>query len=224
MTVDLIQDFPAGLEANRSPKIQVFDDFVQASECQHLVGLASQQLSRSHVCGEQGGYLIDSRTSRTHWLKHDEDDITFQLASRISTLVGLPLANAESFQIINYQVTQEYRAHHDAWDLNSASGKRCTQKGGQRMITALAYLNTVTEGGGTAFPKLDMEVRSKQGRLLVFHNCQPGTNTLHPDTLHSGLPVIAGEKWAFNLWFRERALQSPEGGPYKTSGFSRVIE
>jgi len=31
----------------------------------------------------------------------------------------------------------------------------------------------------------------------------PGTTKVHPDSLHAGRPVTKGEKFAFNLWFRE---------------------
>jgi prolyl 4-hydroxylase len=37
-------------------------------------------------------------------------------------------------------------------------------KGGQRMVTCLLYLNDVEKGGGTSFPRLDMEVRAKKGQ------------------------------------------------------------
>jgi len=32
----------------------------------------------------------------------------------------------------------------------------------------------------------------------------PGTDSRHPLSLHGGQPVLVGEKWAANLWFRER--------------------
>ena len=36
----------------------------------------------------------------------------------------------------------------------------------------------------------------------------PPQRSLHPDSLHAGKPVLAGEKWAANLWFRERQTAS----------------
>jgi hypothetical protein len=75
--------------------------------------------------------------------------------------------------------------------------------GGQRMKTALVYLNNVDEGGGTRFTKLNKEVNAEKGKLLVFHNVHDGTHNKHELSEHAGMPVIQGEKWAFNLWFRE---------------------
>lgn len=80
------------------------------------------------------------------------------------------------------------------------------------MVTCLLYLNDVAEGGGTAFPNLDMEIRPKKGRMLLFHNCHQGSTVIHPDSLHGGLPVLKGEKWACNFWFRELVFQAPGTG------------
>ena len=44
------------------------------------------------------------------------------------------------------------------------------------MVTALVYLNDVEEGGETKFPILNIEVKPRVGRMLVFHNVYKGTN------------------------------------------------
>jgi prolyl 4-hydroxylase len=81
-------------------------------------------------------------------------------------------------------------------------------KGGQRMVTCLLYLDEPEEGGGTSFPNLDMEVIARKGRMLLFHNCHPSSIIRHPDSLHVGMPVLSGENWACNFWFREREYQA----------------
>ena len=114
------------------------------------------------------------------------------------------MENAERFQIIHYDKTQEYRRHYDSWAHDySEKSLRCVKYGGFRLLTALCYLNDVEEGGGTNFPKLNITVKPKKGRILVFQNTYEGTNNRHIMSEHAGMPVIKGEKWAFNLWFRE---------------------
>ena len=71
------------------------------------------------------------------------------------------------------------------------------------MKTALVYLNDVEEGGETKFKNLNIQVKPKKGRIVVFENCYPESNEPHPNSLHSGSSVVKGEKYAFNLWFRE---------------------
>ena len=39
--------------------------------------------------------------------------------------------------------------------------------------------------------------------MIVFYNLNDD-KTLNKGTRHAGLPIIKGEKWAFNLWLRER--------------------
>ena len=39
---------------------------------------------------------------------------------------------------------------------------------------------------------------------LIFYNVYEGTNKKHHLSEHAGMPVIKGEKWAFNLWLREK--------------------
>ena len=76
------------------------------------------------------------------------------------------------------------------------------------MVTVLVYLNDVEEGGGTDFPELGVTVTAKKGDVVVFHNVINETPVashpkIHPKSLHAGMPVIKGEKWMVNLWFRE---------------------
>ena len=52
---------------------------------------------------------------------------------------------------------------------------------------------------------VDKKVFPETGKIVVFHNCIEDTNKPHPDSLHGACPVLKGEKWAFNLWFRERS-------------------
>ena len=40
------------------------------------------------------------------------------------------------------------------------------------------------------------------GRMVIFHNTTHDISGPHPLSLHAGMPVEAGEKWAFNMWFR----------------------
>ena len=75
------------------------------------------------------------------------------------------------------------------------------------MITVIAYLNDVEEGGETGFPELDINVPANKGDVVVFHNTLLNDSAtypkINPKSLHGGMPVIKGEKWMVNLWFRE---------------------
>ena len=97
--------------------------------------------------------------------------------------------------------------HFDSFDYETEDGKKYWEPGGQRMITVIAYLNDVEEGGETGFPKLDINIPTKIGDVVVFHNTLLDDAATHPKinprSLHGGMHVIKGEKWMVNLWFRE---------------------
>ena len=113
--------------------------------------------------------------------------------------------NAESYQVIYYGKTQQYRRHYDGWLFdNSDKTERMLKKGGQRILTVLCYLNDVKEGGGTEFPRLNLNIKAKKGRIVIFQNVEDGSNVRHKLSEHAGMPVLDGEKFAFNLWFREK--------------------
>lgn len=222
MELAIYNSYELGQKVNDDPIVYVFDDFLNETEVDELVNLAKADLQRALVSDNYSGVVSQGRTGQNCWIKHHATPIISQLSRCISKLVDIPLEQAESFQLIHYDETQKYNPHYDAWESDSEKGKRCMKKGGQRLITCLMYLNDVEEGGGTCFPKLDMEVRAIRGRMLLFHNCFPGTNQRHPDSLHGGLPVVKGEKWACNLWFRERSLRNKELNKGKRK-FKRVI-
>ena len=75
--------------------------------------------------------------------------------------------------------------------------------GGARIKTALVYLNNVEEGGGTRMSKLNKTITPNKGKLLVFTNTYNNTNERHFLAEHAGMPVLKGEKYIFNLWFKE---------------------
>lgn len=188
---------------NQNPLIYIIDDFLDDSTCNHFIELSKNKLKRALVVGEGNGIIINGRTNTNCWIEHNTDNVTYGVVNKISNLVKYPIINAESFQIIHYDINQKYNNHNDGWKQNDEKNKKYLSRGGQRMITALVYLNDVEEGGDTIFTKLKISVKPKKGRLLVFENFIKDTNELNLLSEHTGSAVIKGEKYAFNLWFRE---------------------
>jgi prolyl 4-hydroxylase len=191
---------------SNDPTVYTIENFISDEDCDHLINISDGKIKQALVSGDKKGYVSTGRTGGNYWLMHNYDEITMKVANNISKILQIPLENAEAFQIIHYNETQEYRNHYDGWSFdNSEKSKRNMKHGGQRMVTALCYLNEVEKGGGTKFTKLNKLVHSEKGKLLVFSNVYEGTNIKHKLSEHCGMPVIKGEKWAFNLWFREQS-------------------
>jgi prolyl 4-hydroxylase len=187
-------------------RVFVKDSFVTDEECEHIIAVAQDVgLNKAVVSGSTKGETSEGRTGTNCWIPHDKTDTMKAVATRIADLVNMPLHYAESIQVVHYDAEQEYRPHMDGWKHDgSVKSKRMMDKRGQRLCTCLVYLNSPEEGGETVFPKLKKAVKPVKGSLLYFSNVEQNTNVLHPDSLHGGAPVKKGEKWAFNLWFRER--------------------
>lgn len=190
---------------SNNPLVVTYSNFLSDEECDHFIRISKDLLQPALVCHKSEGKLSAGRTGLNTWININYDEITKRIAKKIAEVVGLPIENAENYQIIYYDISQEYRQHFDSWD-HDASEKtlRCMKYGGARLITALCYLNDVESGGGTKMVKLNTTVEPEKGKLLIFQNTISNTNhNKHPLSEHAGLPVLKGEKYAFNLWFRE---------------------
>lgn len=107
---------------------------------------------------------------------------------RIARWTRIPSNNGEHFYLLRYAVGQEYRAHHDAFELghgNHSAGALSSSKlvrhrcqalslitgetggaldtaawgsAGTRIATVLIYLGAPEEGGETSFPLIGLDV------------------------------------------------------------------
>ena len=141
------------------PVVAVFDNFLSEGECDHIVSLAQPFFQRATVCGSKAGMTSSGRTGSNCWLKHNTDSTTQSIVTRIAKLLEVPASHSESLQCIHYDASQQYRNHYDGWmHDDSEKTQRTLRRGGQRIWTALCYLNTVAKGGSTRFTKLKRDV------------------------------------------------------------------
>lgn len=229
MTLKLRNFYETGSKINNDPLIYVFEDFLSDSEVEQLIAAAHPKLKKAIASASKSASEDEDISSVNCWVPHSFNSAIAELSLRVADVVGIPLEHAESLQVVHYGVNAAYAPHFDAWDVSTERGQKYMSKGGQRMVTCLLYLNDVQDGGGTSFPKLDLEVRAKKGRMLLFHNCHEGSIVRHPDSRHGGSPILAGEKWACNFWFREKVYKTPGSVPVRKPDkpqapkFKRVI-
>ena len=209
----MIKEFPKKIADNvimhsPDPILYVVNNFLSNDECDAFIQASQGRLKPSTVISPDKHVQHSSRTSENCWIEHNANDIVHEVSKRFSILVQMPIRNAEQYQLVYYKKGAQYKPHFDSFDYDTDDGKKNWKPGGQRMVTVLAYLNDVEEGGGTGFPEIGVTIKAKKGDVVVFHNTLPATPTttrpmVHPRSLHGGMPVIKGEKWMVNLWFRE---------------------
>ena len=191
---------------NDKQMIAVVHDFVSQEECEEILAHSWQNMERSTVASKDGkGQKHDKRTGSNTWLQHNASPMIQGVADRISQMVRMPLKNAEPFQVVHYKENEEYDYHWDSFDeSDDVATEEYTKNGGQRLITVLGYLRDVPKGGETGFNHLGVNIQPRRGSIIVWWNVEPNTTKREIKSQHAGLPVLEGEKYAFNLWFRER--------------------
>ena len=78
------------------------------------------------------------------------------------------------------------------------------------MYTFFLYLNDVDGGGETRFPLLNISVKPKRGRALLWPSILDGAPLERDDrTDHEARAVTAGNKYAANYWLHMYDFQGP---------------
>ena len=192
------------------PGIYYIDNFVKDKEIDYIINESKDKLKKANVSfleKDKDKYKnYTGRTNSSHWLDKNSNPISLNLCKRIAKEIDCDWENFENYQVIYYGPNEEYKYHFDAYDKQNKEKyqKYCGDKG-NRLKTVLVYLNNVEEGGGTGFKNINggTEVKPIKGRMVVFENVNK-KNIIYKRSLHAGLPIIKGEKWAFNLWLREK--------------------
>lgn len=191
---------------SRSPFIVTFDNFLSSQEADSLIKVGGVKWERStdtgtsNKFGETGRVLTEKRTSSNSWCREEclaNPDVK-RIIERIEHVTQINSLNFESFQVLRYENGQYYQAHHDTGQ--SQFNLAC----GQRILTFFLYLSDVEEGGETAFPSLNITVKPKKGKALLWpgvYNDDPGT--IDDRTIHEAQPVIRGTKFAANTWIHQ---------------------
>jgi len=214
--------YDVGEQLAADPLVWSVPEFLTDIEREHIIEIARPRLDAAKVTSTRQNTTSTARTGSVAWVRYDDSEIVRGVVDRVGELVGIPVHHSESMQVVHYAETQEYRPHFDGWRLDTEKGRLRTENGGQRVLTALMYLNKPTAGGGTSFPKLELEVEAEPGRLVIFHNIADEATNIHDASLHGGMPVTEGEKWACNLWFRARPYRVGAAAPSRPAPSRRT--
>ena len=174
--------------------------FFKPDECERFIarGDAVAQPSRAYDATYDSGY----RTSYSGDVD-PYDPFVKKLQRRIDDLLGIDPTFGETIQGQRYLPGQQFQAHVDWFPGDAKGWETEIARGGQRSITAMAYLNSVEEGGNTDFPRLGFGVEPRPGTLLIWNNATP-EGVPNPFTIHAGSPVVKGVKYVITKWYRAK--------------------
>ncbi|WP_049421454.1 prolyl hydroxylase family protein [Stenotrophomonas maltophilia] len=173
---------------------RVIDGLFSSQECRDILDVAEKNWEMSRVNSGVDASISRQRTSYSAMFgKADHLRIAPGIRAKLGALVpGIEVADIEALQCVSYQMGQEYKPHLDvSFEADAASD--------HRWWTALLYLNDGYRGGETYFPIIDRRIEPVAGRVLLFPNRRSDGSPL-VSSLHTGLPVLKGRKYACNIW------------------------
>eukprot|EP00538_Stauroneis_constricta_P002463 CAMPEP_0119556374 /NCGR_PEP_ID=MMETSP1352-20130426/8357_1 /TAXON_ID=265584 /ORGANISM="Stauroneis constricta, Strain CCMP1120" /LENGTH=497 /DNA_ID=CAMNT_0007603327 /DNA_START=154 /DNA_END=1647 /DNA_ORIENTATION=+ len=212
-----------------APRVFEIQNFLSPAEVQHIMELAGQIDLKESTTGDVGQEVKEvdfeeqkkrkTRTSKNSWVERERSLIVDAIYRRAADVMRIDEAKlrrrdaseypemkskntiAEALQLVHYDKTQEYTAHHDF-----GYTKIEDMDHGARFATLLLYLNDVEMGGETSFPRWvnaetfqGLKVKPQTGKAVLFYSQLPDGN-MDDFSQHAALPVLKGEKWLINLW------------------------
>lgn len=202
-----------GSSVPKGPWVMTFDNFFSADEAQALIdGGKMVGFDRStdqgaiNAAGEMEKVVSQTRTSSNAWCIGACERLpqVQAVTSRIETITHVPKSHYESFQILEYSKNQFYRSHHDS------SNRKDDSPSGHRILTFFLYLSDVEQGGETYFNRLDLAIRPKRGRALVWPSVRNDDPEMWDDRMfHEAQDVIVGTKYAANHWIHLNDYVTP---------------
>jgi prolyl 4-hydroxylase len=191
-----------GIYRIETDKAELFavGDFLSIAECEQLCTMIDHTARPSslHEIGYESGF----RTSYSGDLD-PHDSFVKGIGRRIDDLIGMDPVTGEAIQGQRYLPGQQFKPHNDWFYTSEKYWQDERKRGGQRSWTAMAFLNTVEEGGETHFTEIGIKIEPKPGVLLIWNNATVD-GIPNEDTMHAGTPVIAGSKYVITKWYRTR--------------------
>ncbi len=206
---DLAQWFDAAEAEQRceAPRILTLGAFLPKPACDWIVKRARGRLEAARVHNpETGGSSVEYNRNNTGCgFSVLDSDLILELANmRVAATIQVSRQQQEPTNVLHYDPGQEFQPHFDFIDPAEPHFTEQVRQQGQRIATALIYLNDDYEGGETDFPRLNWRFKGAKGDALIFWNVAL-TGALEKSSLHAGLPPTSGEKWIYSKWVRDRA-------------------
>jgi prolyl 4-hydroxylase len=196
---------PALPRAELGKPVRVLDGVLSELQTRLLIEIARPSLQPALVRDPKTGQVLRSplRSNSATVIEHNRAHLAIRFIERsLVQCSEIGLLHAESLGLLHYAPNEEYKPHRDYLHDPALIGP---DTAGQRARTIFCYLNEPVLGGETEFLHWNQRISPKRGRVVVFDNMK--NNKVDPDSVHAGLPVLAGEKWLATLWLRERQFR-----------------
>ncbi|MDB5439880.1 MAG: hypothetical protein JWM33_2307 [Caulobacteraceae bacterium] len=192
-----------------SPHIVTVEAMISPELAASLIDRATPFLERSTVLvPDMAAVVVEAgRTNSSASFGFSSTGLPLlALRQRIAALIDVSVDRLETTNILHYKPGQTFQPHFDGFPAGTRIAHSAYAAAGQRVATALVYLNTDYGGGETVFPRLSARFKGRCGQALMWRNVLPGGVEIDPATLHAGAPPTVGEKWVLSQWIREHPV------------------
>ncbi len=174
-------------------KIIEINNFLTDQECNDLIEYSkTQTLLKSKVLSETGNVESENRESEQIWFEDNSHYVVKKIGILSSKITQKPLNYMEHLQFLKYNKGGYFNEHYDP-EVNYKSDTN------DRIYTIIIYLNDDFEGGETYFKNIDMSIKPKKGKAVIFKSLDENGNILKK-SLHQGSEVTSGTKYMCNKW------------------------
>jgi prolyl 4-hydroxylase len=176
------------------PDILVIDNFLSDDECDRLIQKAEPHLIPCVTKNPRTG-AVERDVSRTSTNTNVPQREVPSLVDKMKHLSGCAANQLEILQVLKYSQGQYFQPHTDGF---FGPVSACGFVDSARLVTIFVYLNSVSQGGATRFPKLNLDIQPQKGRAVIHF---PTTTGFEEDlrTQHEGSPAV-DDKWLLATW------------------------
>ncbi len=173
--------------------IEIIDDFMTEDDCQFIIDYCNSKniFGRSKVdlvSGERD-IVHPVRTSYSAVIDDRSNEVVKKVYEKVATITKISTDQIEKIQCVRYGPDEQFGLHFDSDNSN------------KRIYTLLVYLNDDYKEGETHFPELNLKIAPKRGRCVMFTNVDETYDKILY-SVHAGLPIKSGVKYACNIWVR----------------------
>lgn len=186
-------------------KYEIIDQFLSQQECDEMIGMVTNRLRSSSTINPISGVtqVDDFRKSDQMFFKIAENRLIANIENRIAEYTNTDIDHGEAMQVVRYEPGGYFKPHHDDFDPNFPGNQPQIERGGQRRITFMMYLNDVEEGGETYFRDLDLYIKPMTGKAIVWWNLTED-RVRDVSANHEGRPLKSGLKYICTKWIRTK--------------------